>query len=495
MTAAAEAKENISHRDFIHQGSKFMLLDNASKVLDPLLVLLCARLYVGGEWGFFKYYESILLLLMRLAVAGMDRGVVWIYAQRGTDESFLRVFSRAVNFVMLFAAALALLAAAQWAGWIPAWGRFAHGAAGSSWLNIICYLASLPFQAAMLLFLQALTNKRALYAFALIRNMAVPVATLGPAALLAFTPLKPHGLALPYLFGSVLGFVLSAVFFARAYPSVARSWAPSAWVPRDLMRYSLPLASTDFVMSFAYRIDILLLGRYAGLGVVEVYAVIVMISNALLAIKQSFDNILLSVFSKKVPGQLPDNEYRYGFNYATWLIFSVRIPFFFLACFFGREFLYLISPVYGTGYATLIIATAFILFATPFTLASIMLMGLGKTKVIPVSQALFFVLTLGLNMWLIPSHGMAGAAVAMGLSTVITSLFCMAALRYYEKTWYLQASYLWHAFIETLFFAPSLVLYAWLKPALPVTVLLFLAGALAYAAYAWKIWKRLRAHA
>src|SRR5580698_2809690 len=166
MSQSTLPKEHSSQRDFIHQGSKFMLLDNASKVLDPLLVLLCARLYVGGEWGFFKYYESILLLLTRLAVIGMDRGVVWIYAKRGSDESFLRVFSRATNFVMLFSGVLSLLAVAQWAGWLPAWGRFAHGAIGASWFDILCYLASLPFQCAMLLFLQALVNKRALYPFA-----------------------------------------------------------------------------------------------------------------------------------------------------------------------------------------------------------------------------------------------------------------------------------------------------------------------------------------
>jgi hypothetical protein len=40
---------------FINQGSRFMLLDNLSRAVEPLLVLACARLYAGGEWGFFKY--------------------------------------------------------------------------------------------------------------------------------------------------------------------------------------------------------------------------------------------------------------------------------------------------------------------------------------------------------------------------------------------------------------------------------------------------------
>src|SRR5690606_12725438 len=119
-----------------------------------------------------------------------------------------------------------------------------------------------------------------------------------PAIALAFTPLRENGVAVPYLAGSAVGFGLGAFWFARAYSLRPGQWSWSAKVPRDLLRYSLPLGSTDFFMAFAYRVDVIVLARFAGLAAVEVYTVVVMIANTLRAIRQSFDGILLSVFSR-----------------------------------------------------------------------------------------------------------------------------------------------------------------------------------------------------
>src|SRR5690606_4385560 len=133
-----------------------------------------------------------------------------------------------------------------------------------------CLLAALPLQAGTLLFTQALVNKRRLLPILMVRNLAMPLVTLAPAIALSFTPFRGHGIAVPYLAGSAVGFILGAVWFARAYHVKPGQWTLSALVPRDLLRYSLPLGSTDFFMAFAYRVDVILLGRFIGLGAVEV---------------------------------------------------------------------------------------------------------------------------------------------------------------------------------------------------------------------------------
>lgn len=480
-------KKARADRDFIHNGSRFMIVDNASKVLSPLLVLLCAKLYAGGEWGFFKYYESVLLLLTRLAAFGMDRGVVWIYGQRTGDGSFIRVFSRAANFVLLFAVLLALGAGAHWLGWIPGWSGFAHGAPGSTGFNIACFLASIPLQATTLLLLQALLNKRRLLPQAIVRNIVIPIATFGPAALMAFTPFKSQGLAVPYLFGSALGFALSLFYFLRAFPMSFREWSGSAKVPRDMLRFSAPLATTDFAMSLAYRMDILLLARFVGLEAVEVYSVIVMIANTLRSVRQSFDGIMLSVFSRG--GKSLTGEGRQKFNHVTWIVLSAQLPFFFLALFFGRELLGMISPAYASGHSTLLITLGFLLVIAPFGFSTQLLMGLGKTWAIPLAQALFFASAFGFNTLLIPPFGMEGAAVATGLSHLLSGLLCMGVLRWKLKTWVFQRSYFVSVCIETAIFTfPALLYLAW-RPSLVPGVALFAAGALAYGLYFRRAWK------
>ncbi len=483
-----ELEKNIrADRDFIHNGSRFMIVDNASKVLSPLLVLFCAKLYAGGEWGFFKYYESVLLLLTRLAAFGMDRGVVWIYGQRPGDVSFIRVFSRAANFVFGFAVLLALGAGAHWMGWIPGWSGFGHGAPGSTGFNIACFLASIPLQATTLLMLQALLNKRRLLPQAIVRNIAIPLATFGPAALMAFTPFKSHGLAVPYLFGSFLGFGLSLFYFLRAFPMSLREWSGSAKVPRDMIKFSLPLASTDFAMSLAYRMDILLLARFVGLQAVEVYSVIVMVANTLRSVRQSFDGIMLSVFSRG--GKTLTREGRQKFNHVTWIVLSAQIPFFFLVLFFGRELLGLISPAYGSGQHTLLITLGFLVVIAPFGFSTQLLMGLGKTWAIPLAQALFFACTFGFNTLLIPHFGMEGAATATGISHLLSGLLCMGVLRWRLKTWVFDRPYFISVCIEAAIFTiPALVYLIW-RPSLVVGAALFLAAGFAYWIYFRQAWK------
>ncbi len=435
-----------------------MLLDNASKALEPVLVLLCARLYVGGEWGFFKYYESILLLLMRLAVIGLDRGVVWIYSKRGGDESFGRAFSRAVNFTLLFSVLLSLFAAAQWLGWLPAIGRFAKSTGAATGLDVLCYLLALPSQAATLLFLQAFVNKQALMPLVVLRNMVQPIAIYGPAVLLALTPLKSHGLALPYLFGSSLALALSIFWYFKVFGLPLRSWAFSALIPKDLLRFSLPLASTDVLMSFAYRLDILLLAKYAGIEAVEVYSVINWMANTLRGIRQSFDSILLSVFSQEKPGVYAA-AHGSAFNYATFIVLAIQIPFAPLAFLFGNELLGLIAKPYSTGGSVLAVAVLFNLGITVGSFASLLITGMGKTWFIVFSQVVYFVFSMALNLYLVPRYGLMGAAVATGLSSLASGAACYFGIVRVGHTRLFKMAYFLPLALYSLLFVPALAMH------------------------------------
>lgn len=482
--------------DFVNKGSRYMLLDNLSKGLEPVLVLLCAKLYAGGEWGFFKYFESVILLLVRLSVAGLDRGVVWIYSRRDGDAVFLRAFSRAVNLAVLLGVFFASLSALQWLGYLPAIGPIAKGSAGGSGLDIACYLAAVPLQAATLIFLQAFLNKKALFPVLLIRNLAVPLMALGPAALLSFTPLKPHGLALPYLLGSLAGVVLSAVFFFRVYPVTLKDWALGAWIPRDLLKFSLPLASTDFLMSFAYRVDILLLGRYAGLAGVEVYAVVVMIANSLRSIRQSFDGIMLSVFSAKSAGprtgDLAPGQVR-AFNYASWLVLTLQLPFLPLSLLFGSEILALVSQAYAGGARILSIALAFNLAITVTSFYSQLITGLGKTWVIPMAQGVFFAFSLGLNLLLIPRMGTEGAAWATGIAALLAGAPCIWAVAKETRTLVVKWEFFLPLFGAAAWFIPVMALDWKLGLALPVKAAAFAVALGAYAFLSRRAWRRFNA--
>ncbi len=496
VPASATADDPIeTHRDFINKGSRFMFLDNLSKVAEPLLVLFCAKAYAGGDWGVFKYYESLILLLTRLGSLGLDRGIVWIYSRCADDGVFVRRFSRAVNLVFLLSMAIFLFVLLQHLGYLPAIGSWTAKLPKAPPVQLTLFLASVPVQACTLIFLQSLLNKRVLYFTLLTRNLLVPVAIYAPALLLAFTPWKTVGLALPYLLGNLLGLAFALYGFLKYYRVSWKDWALSAFPSKDLLRFSLPLASTDFFMSFAYRFDMLLLGRYSGIKEVEIYSVIVMVSNTLRGLRQSFDGIMLSVFSSGGASREIGAPQARNFNYASWLVTSVQIPFFFLALFFGRQLLSLIAPVYGEGYRVLAIATFFNLLTTVGAFSGQLLVGMGKTFMIPVSQILFFIVSIILNFLMVPRYGAEGAAFATGLSVVIGGLVCFVGIWYYAGSPVLTAAYVLPMLAGAAIYAAATVTHFFFPLPLPLDMALFAAASGLFAWHARHYWRKFNGRA
>lgn len=478
-----------ANRRFLARGTAFMLLDNASKALEPLLVLLCAKAYAGGDWGIFKYYESLALLLTRLASLGLDRGVVWMYSRCADEGDFVRRFSRCVNLVLLLAAAVGALVLLQRLGRLPDVLDWKDKLPPALPLQLALFLAAVPLQALTLLFLQALLNKRVLYQGLLVRNLAVPLFTYGPALLMSLTAWKPIGLALPYFLGNLAGLVLAAGFFLKAYSGGRSRWSLAPGASRELLRFSLPLASTDFFMSFAYRVDLLLLGRYSGIKEVEIYSVIMMIANTLRSLRQSFDGIMLSVFSAEAAGAVTA-EQRRNFNYASWMVTAMQVPFFFLALFFGRELLGLIGPTYAEGHRVLVVATFFSMLLTPGAFSGQLLLGLGKTHVIPVTQAIFFAVNVGLNVLMVPRYGAVGAAAATGFSVMLGGLMALAAVRWYSRSFILSGRFFLDLLVGLAIFAVATAADLLWRPSLPGEAALFLAALAAYAWHARACWRR-----
>lgn len=440
---------------FIRKGSAFMLLDNISKGLEPLLVLLCARLYAGGEWGVFKYFESLVLLLTRLCSLGLDTGVIWIHSRCADDREYVAKFSRTFHFVALATLALAGLASLQRWGLIPGFGSVAGGLPPPSPWETVQFLACIPLLALTTLLTQSFVNRRELAYGLIIRNFAVPTLLYGPAVGLAFTAFKDRALAACYLAGSLGGFLLAGWGFVRLYRGSLGAWTASALIPREILRFSLPISTTGIVMSLATRMDILLLARFSGTAGVEIYSVITMISNTLRSLRQSMDNVMLSVFS--APARDGGVSRRRHFNYATWLVVTLQIPFFFLAACFGRELLGLLGAHYAKGHVALVVSMAFLLVVTLGAFSLQMILGIGRTFLVPVSQGVFFAFSVALNFLLIPRLGALGAALAMGIANLAGMLVCFAGERRYGGSWFLEARLLAVLALQAALFLPAVV--------------------------------------
>jgi O-antigen/teichoic acid export membrane protein len=325
----------------------------------------------------------------------------------------------------------------------------------------------------------------------------MPAFTLAPAIALSFTAFREHGVAVPYLVGSAFSFAMGAAMYARAYNVRWRDWSASPKAPRDLLRYSLPLGSTDVFMTFAYRVDVILLGRFAGLQAVEVYSVVMMVANTLRSIRQSFDGILLSVFSRARSSVPTPGQVRH-FNYAAWIVMTLQVPFVPAVLLFGGDFLRLVGPTYAVGAAALSVAVFFNAWMTLGAFSEPFVAGMGRTRVVPVAQAVFFSGSVLLNLLLIPRFGIAGAALASGLAYMLGSAVNFGAIWRFNGGSFLLAEY-WKPFgVGLLMLAPAALAGVWsdvsgiaLSPLARAAILIVCL--VPFALHARRAWKRFNA--
>ena len=95
----------------LRKATVFMILDNASRLGEPLLKMACAVAFVGGAWGAFAYLESLVLVLMRFSLLGLEKGIVWMGGKETDEREFVRRSTRTFLFVGLVSSVVAGVAA------------------------------------------------------------------------------------------------------------------------------------------------------------------------------------------------------------------------------------------------------------------------------------------------------------------------------------------------------------------------------------------------
>lgn len=479
-----------THHGFINRALSFALWENLFKPVSPLLELVCAGLFVGGAWGRYKFYESLIYLLFRISLMGMDKGIIWYFAQ--VDERrYLKAIFRSLAWCLICFAVLALLTLASHFGWLP-YSKSLLGKNSQSFdisIDKLClYLLVVPLMLVSELCIQANVNKRNLKYRILVSGIAVPTVTYGAAIAAHFLAPGADALPLCLVAGNAAGASLAAVGFLRAHRPRWSDFSLYPGPPWKMMRYAFPLASANIFSALAVRVDVFMLAGFAGVHSLEVYAVVTMIGKSLISIRQSFENVLLSAFSSSRTKSLT-LKLKHYFNYSTWLVMNIQAAFLALAIYFGGEILQLISKQYAGGYSVLVATAFFIYFNTVMDFSSLLVLALGRTAVVPLAQVIFLAANLGLNLVLIPRWDALGAAISLGLANTIGGLVYFVSLALRNKAFPLLPEY-WLSllFVDLILGAPA----AWALTAGfgPVPKALCLVAGLVVAFFVLQAWYR-----
>jgi O-antigen/teichoic acid export membrane protein len=401
---------------FLHRASFWVMLENIVKVLEPALTMACLKVFAGGEWGAFKVFEAVLLIGMRIICLGLERGLIWQQAQ-GSDEEHRRAFWQTISFMIVWAAVLCAGAygvAFLGRSVLPDPARY-----GYSSTAILVYGVAMLLQALIYPATQFLVSRGVLHFNLLSRFVCLPLGAYGGALCLRAMGVGRLAIPLAYLFGCGLGAVVAFYGVFRYVPGIWKAFTLRPLPPLPMLRFSAIISSSEIAMAMAARLDIYLLTNYYGLRAVEVYTTIVMVVNALRTIRQSFDNILLGLFSRMAKAADSLRALVEVYQQSNARVMHLHLPVMVALIAYGGLVLGWLIP-HGGGHAQLPLTVGLILvfLSTPFALCLQWQVGLGRSWMMPIGQALFVSLNAGLNMLLIPRLGIVGGVIASGVAQI-----------------------------------------------------------------------------
>lgn len=259
----------------------------------------------------------------------------------------------------------------------------------------------------------------------LIGRLAVPVAMV--VAVVASLALGSRYLTLAFLWCVLLGLAITAARFAWLLRDDLRTRAGDAGM-RVVLSFSAPAYLSNLVQFLNYRLDLFLVNAMVGLHAVGIYALAVSVAQLLWLMAQAAALVLLPRVASEA--DTPRGNGIRSAQVARLTLYLTVAGALFLGLFGGL----LIPLIYGEKFRESLEPFLLLLPGiSGFTLVTVLsahIAGIGRPSINLISASAGLLVTLILDLALIPTIGVRGAAIASSVSyltsaIVTTTVFCV----------------------------------------------------------------------
>jgi len=421
------------HRDIfsIARGAGILFAGTLTGVgLKYLFELAVARSLGLDTFGIFFFGFSLFKIMERMTTLGLNNGVLrFVSLYRGEqDESRVKgtiVLSLRVTFVAGVILTLALLFGAD-----PLSHQFFPNSDLSTMLVI--FSLGIVFTGMTEIMVFATQAFQIMEYKVLVRRIFEPGASL--VLFIAFLLLgwKTLGAALSFVLSLVLGAFLSFVFAKKAIPYLTAKATKAVIETSKILSFSWPLFFVGFFDIINIHINTVMLGYFKSAKHVGIFGAIWRTAFLVPIILESFNSIFAPIVSDLYNRQdMP--HLRTLFKTVTKWIVTLSLPATLLLIVYAREILSLWGPEYILGKASLIIICLAQLFNCSTGSVGFVIMMSGRSKINLLNNGLGFILTVILNLLLIPKYGILGAALSLALVIVAINTVRLAEVRFLLK--------------------------------------------------------------
>ncbi len=413
-------------------GGLVNMLGNVIGVVQPLFLLIVARLLGADILGLFVVAMESVALLLRLGVLGLDKGLLRhipianhtadvVKTQRSVVGTALKVMlglSVVITGLVFFLPALLL----------------EHTGSGVStenirWLRLL--VLAVPAEAAMRLFLFALRGTNRMAPFVIVANVVHPGVSLALGLGLIALGLGGNALIIAYIAAGWTGALCSWWLFRRAMPDIGPIWGLiRAPLDPDILSFSWPQGLTDLLNMGLARVDILMLGyffpahpEYAG-----VYAIASKLAGLVkkprVALDISLGPVIADLMTRHDAGAVRETYDRVSrWIHQLYLAIACGVTFgaAFVLGLFGPEFAvcwYLVPILAGSRF-----------FNMSFGPAQMALLMSGRSRLELANNIAINIGNVALNLFLIQWWGMLGAAIATATSLTVFNIVRVVQVR------------------------------------------------------------------
>jgi O-antigen/teichoic acid export membrane protein len=413
----------------VARGSTANLLGAAVSIASTLgLTLAVTRGLPAASAGVFFAVTSLFLLATAVGQLGTNTGLVYFLSRArslGTPQTY-RVLYRTATRPVLVVAVLMALAMFAFAPQVSAVVNPEHVERSTGYLRVMALF--IPLASLENVTLAGTRGMGTMRPNVVTEQLARPGLQL---VLVGFSIafLDAAGLALAwavaYLPAALLAFAYWRGTLGRAEGRQAeatpedRTRTPPRG--REFWRFTAPRALASVAQMAMQRLDIVLVAAIAGAVPAAIYTA----STRFLVVGQTGQRAVSLAVQPRIGEALAVGDtvaakqlYRVS---TSWLML-VTWPAYLVFVFFGERLLRLFGHDYAAGRDVLLLLSTVMLFATGCGMVDMVLNMAGRTSWNLYNVVLSLGVQIGVDLWLIPGHGILGAAIGWAAGIVLANL-------------------------------------------------------------------------
>lgn len=396
------------------------------------LTVVIARNLPRADAGIFFSVTSLFLVATTVGQLGTQTGLVYFISRARALGRPDRIdnFLRSAMGPMLTSAVVMAVATLVLARPIAGLVAPDHVDTATTYLRILaCFVPLAGIEAAMLSGVRGFGSMRANNT---ISQTGRPVLQL---ALVAAAVSTDSVTALAIAWSVVyLPSAVAAVFAWRKVRAKYPRGRSSESTMREFWRFSLPRALTSVIQMLMQRFDIVLVGALSGAVDAAIYAA----ATRFIVLGQLGTSALTNAAQPQLAHHLAKQDHHAAnelYRVSTAWLVLVTWPIYLSLILFAEPLLRVFGSGYAAGDTVMLLLSLSMLLSTGLGLVDTVLSMAGRTSWNLGNSFLALVVNIGLDFWLIPDHGILGAAIGWAVAIAVRNLAAVtqvaASLRFH----------------------------------------------------------------